>query len=96
MLKHPNPNAPDYALTLADITHDRKVLVRIAKDPTASREVRIQGAPVRRPWPQGECSVPAIQVLKADGVRTHFYLADMGIVPYPNGRWSRNYTIAAQ
>jgi hypothetical protein len=54
----------------------------------------VEGGPVKRPWKEGH-DIMCMHVRMDDGELKYVALAAMGIVAFPDGRWSRNYTVRA-
>lgn len=90
---HPNPNAPDYAIQRSSLKPNLKIVMRNAANP-ASPWVRLTvvGNIMWRTW-KADQDIEAVEVQKPDGTRDYISLAAMGIIAYPDGRWSKNYAV---
>ncbi len=95
MVRHPNPNAPDYALRKADIAPVKRVVVRTPTDPaTSAVYLTIVGRPVWKSWKEDR-DILSVEVIMNDGTKKDVLLPAMGVMSFPDGRWSRNYTLPA-
>jgi|GEM_PF-4875938 len=95
--KHPNPNAPAYALEPGDLELKLRIIVlfRAGKSSPQEQRLTILGAPCRQPWKEGH-DILAVQVQEdGTGQKKFVALAAMGLMSYPDGRWARAYAIRA-
>jgi len=91
--KHPNPHAPAYALRESQL--ESRLRVVICKPTGGSDQWRrcvILGKPIRQAWKDGR-DITVVEILYEDGTQKFVPLAAMGIIAFPDGRWSRNYTL---